>query len=672
MPSKNSPKVRLSVGEGVPDLEIDTSRVSDLRIQEGPNGTPAWEIVLSDFSGELAVVNGDFAFTPDRNVLDDLEDGVGISIDDLPFLIGWNDAYRMIDLIEEAYRDGNEDVVDARIASCIAYRWGAFTAGAQIYQTDMDLRLSELEHRWIKKALRHSGAEILQNSATGQPGAWRGKHITAICADFRDEGIGLRNCDLQGVFRGSDFRGVDLTAAFLNDSDLSYCDFRGSTFFADVFTESVITNALFDDGARPKTTFVNGEEICVGPRSRVPDNERLKSSKPDEEDSKGERGLISRLRDRIVLQRYGDQIGDWRTSFEPSLNVFTIQRTKAEAGLVALHETRTLQLTGAADSDEQKVVLTAVFSLDDLVTYSDVRWISDDVLAGWEQQVREAWVSGAETTRTHAQVPLLQFGNDGSHRNMPEVLPEQNSDDEPNSDWLVPDGTAVADLVSKMSEANIDIPLLPPWAPDTLRCTKSPGWAWGTDPTLDPFEVYFFGDWEPFIRNGRQDFWMFGHRGHGSNSYGMGLISKIGNVLIAQQHGWGGVYMDPVTTTESVSKGVQAWNSTLRSLRHLYDLQEPVSDDVKYALLYSDYRGIAEILLKNEAEEDDPADPFGYPRWNQLWESHLDATATEQENGDLSDLATSENPVIATLVTHMQALGGSIPPGSYFKTPGKN
>jgi len=165
---------------------------------------------------------------------------------------------------------------------------------------------------------------------------------------------------------------------------------------------------------------------------------------------------------------------------------------------------------------------------------------------------------------------------------------------------------------------------------------------------------------------------MFGHRGHGSNSYGMGLISKIGNVLIAQQHGWGGVYMDPVTTTESVSKGVQAWNSTLRSLRHLYDLQESVSDDVKYALLYSDYRGIAEILLKNEAEEDDPADPFGYPRWNQLWESHLDATATEQENGDLSDLATSENPVIATLVTHMQALGGSIPPGSYFKTPGKN
>ena len=628
------------------------------------------------------MAEGDFAFTPDHDVLDRLEDGIGISVGDLPFLIGWNDAYRMIDLIEEAERDGNEDVVDARIASGIAYRWGAFNAGAQIYQTDMDLRLSDIEHRWITKSLRHSGTEILRSSGAGKPGAWRGQHVTAVCADFRDEGLGLRGCDLQGVFRGSDFRGLDLTGASLRDSDLSYCDFRGSTsLIPPDFTDSTITNALFDEGSgmaglvtRPKTTFVNGEEICVGLRSHAPDSEPIQSGveEEEEEDGHSKRGLISRFRDRVVLQRYGDQIADWNTSFEPSMNVFTIQRIKAEAGLVALHETRTLQLTGVSDSDEQKVVLTAIFSLDDLVTYSDVRWISDDVLAGWEQQVREAWVSGEETTRTHVQVPLLRFGNDGSHRKMPKALPEQNSDDEPNSDWLVPDGTAVADLVSKMSEANIDIPLLPPWAPDTLRCTKSPGWAWGTDPTLDPFEVYFFGDWEPFIRNGRQDFWMFGHRGHGSNSYGMGLITKIGNVLIAQQHGWGGVYMDPVKTTESVSKGVQAWNSTLRSLKHLYYLQEPVSDDVKYALLYSDYRGIAEILLKNEAEEDDPADPFGYPRWNQLWESQSDATATEQENGDLSYLATSKNPVIATLVTHMQALGSPIPPSYYSGTPGKN
>ena len=94
---------------------------------------------------------------------------------------------------------------------------------------------------------------------------------------------------------------------------------------------------------------------------------------------------------------------------------------------------------------------------------------------------------------------------------------------------------------------------------------------------------------------------MFGQRGHGANSYGIGLIAKIGNVLIAQQHGWGGVYMDPVKATESVSKGIQAWNSSLRELKQLYDLQQPGSDDVKYALLFSDYREIAEIRLKNES-----------------------------------------------------------------------
>ena len=90
----------------------------------------------------------------------------------------------MIDLIEEAERDGNEDVVDARIASGIAYRWGAFNSGAQIYQTDMDLRLSAIEHRWIKKSLRHSGTDILRRRG-GRTWRMGGAHITAVCADFR-------------------------------------------------------------------------------------------------------------------------------------------------------------------------------------------------------------------------------------------------------------------------------------------------------------------------------------------------------------------------------------------------------------------------------------------------------------------------------------------------------
>lgn len=653
-----------------------------MRLQEGPNGAPAWEIVLSDFYGELAVAEGDFAFTPDHDVLDRLEDGIGISVGDLPFLIGWNDAYRMIDLIEEAERDGNEDVVDARIASGIAYRWGAFNSGAQIYQTDMDLRLSDIEHRWIKKSLRHSGTDILRRSGAGEPRAWRGQHITAVCADFRSEGLGLRGCDLQGVFRGSDFRGLDLTAASLRDSDLSYCDFRGSTsLIPPDFTDSIITNALFDEGSgmaglvtRPKTTFVNGEEICVGLRSHAPDSEPIQSrvEEEEEEDGHSKRGLISRFRDRVVLQRYGDQIADWNTSFEPSMNVFTIQRSKAQAGLVPLHETKTLQLTGASDSDEQKVVHTAVFNLGDLVTYSDVRWISDDVLAGWEQQVQEAWASGAETTRSHVQVPLLQFGNDGSHRKMPEARPEQNTDDEPNPEWLAPDGTAVSDLVSKLSEATLDIPLLPPWAPDMLRCTESPGWAWGTDPTLDPFEVYFFGNWEPFIRNGKQDFWMFGHRGYGVNSYGIGLTTKIGNVFIAQQHGWGGVYTNPVTTTESVSKGVQAWNATLRAMKQLVNLEEPGYNNVEYALVFSDFRQVASIHRKNTEVAEQPEDPLGHPSWDQLWASHGISTSSRRKESDLDLLAASSNPVIAMLATHMRALVGLVPPGYHSGTPVKS
>ena len=658
----------------MPELEVDTNNVTDLILQEGPNGAPAWEIVLSNSDGELAVAEGDFAFTPDHDVLDRLEDGIGISVGDLPFLIGWNDAYRMIDLIEEAERDGNEDVVDARIASGIAYRWGAFNAGAQIYQTDMDLRLSAIEHRWITKSLRHSGADILRSSGAGEPGAWRGQLITAVCADFRDEGLGLRGCDLQGVFRGSDFRGLDLTGASLRDSDLSYCDFRGSTsLIPPDFTDSIITNALFDEGSgtvvtRPKTTFVNGEEICVGSRSRAPDSEPIESHVEEEVDGEGERGLTRRLRDRIMENQFGNQDWSWGLGFDPSTNVFRVIGTaytpeQPDYG-EPIYESETLRLSGLEDP---KRVSEAVFTLESLVTYSDVRWISDEVLAGWELLVQEAWSSGVMTHRYQGEAPLLHFGNDGSHRKMPEAQPEQNTDDEPNPEWLAPDGTAVADLVSKLSNATLDIPLLPPWAPGILRCTESPGWAWGTDPTLDPFEVYFFGNWEPFIRSGRQDFWMFGQRGHGANSYGIGLIAKIGNVLIAQQHGWGGVYMDPVKATESVSKGIQAWNSSLRELKQLYDLQQPGSDDVKYALLFSDYREIAEIRLKNESEEGNPTDPFGHPQWNQLWESHGDATATEQERGDLSYLATSKDPVIAMLVTHMQALGGPVPPNHFVR-----
>ena len=68
----------------MPELEVDTNNVTDL-MQEGPNGAPAWEIVLSNSDGELAVAEGDFAFTPDHDVLDRLEDGIGISVDDYRF-----------------------------------------------------------------------------------------------------------------------------------------------------------------------------------------------------------------------------------------------------------------------------------------------------------------------------------------------------------------------------------------------------------------------------------------------------------------------------------------------------------------------------------------------------------------------------------------------------------
>ena len=40
------------------------------------------------------------------------------------------------------------------------------------------------------------------------------------------------------------------------------------------------------------------------------------------------------------------------------------------------------------------------------------------------------------------------------------------------------------------------------------------------------------------------DFFVFAHRGHGSNSYGLGLVARIGALMVDQQIGWGRGYMN--------------------------------------------------------------------------------------------------------------------------------
>ena len=180
------------------------------------------------------------------------------------------------------------------------------------------------------------------------------------------------------------------------------------------------------------------------------------------------------------------------------------------------------------------------------------------------------------------------------------------ADSSRDPEWRVdgPTGSdALNDMVATLSDSKIVVPRVPLRVEEQLLATTD-GWAWGTQPSVAPMAAYLSFDWDSqklaeLLHPSHDDFWMWAHRGHGANSFGAGLWARVGPIAIFQQTGFGGAYMDYDNALDRLNAANLAWNETL-------DAAELMEGPPRVAVLWSDYRGYADILLSPEATKEMP------------------------------------------------------------------
>jgi hypothetical protein len=210
------------------------------------------------------------------------------------------------------------------------------------------------------------------------------------------------------------------------------------------------------------------------------------------------------------------------------------------------------------------------------------------------------------------------------------------NDDRFPPDWLEPDGTAFPDMASTLSNEGIEIPAVPEWAQPALR-RSAEGWAWGTDESLSPWLVYSFlgeiipGSIDALLDSTRPDFWIFGNRGHGANSMGAGLLARCGPIFIAQQVAWGGAHMDTGGSTERLNAATRIWQFAQPDLGRL--AEEPL----RVAVLFSDFRDIAELWVLGDSCESSSDDSLLTDDWEIWWTSDDDVDELEYLSYDTDD-----------------------------------
>ena len=197
--------------------------------------------------------------------------------------------------------------------------------------------------------------------------------------------------------------------------------------------------------------------------------------------------------------------------------------------------------------------------------------------------------------------------------------------EERRSEWLLegtPPTEILLEMVQTLSGSELLTPAVPPTLVDHLLMTEL-GWAWGTDRRIEPWSAYFeifeLLDRNPeLLSPSGPDFWLFAHRGHGINSYGFGLIARVGQLLIAQQFAYGGAYQaifeqegKRPTGAECLNAGTHAWGATLE---HLKNQPGPL----RIAVFYSNYRAYAEIWT-NDTALADAARGFGVQSDRGRW-----------------------------------------------------
>lgn len=142
-------------------------------------------------------------------------------------------------------------------------------------------------------------------------------------------------------------------------------------------------------------------------------------------------------------------------------------------------------------------------------------------------------------------------------------------------------------LLETLAAASI---LAPPLGRVALPEVESFGdWSWGTR-HVDEEDLYMFdvkAVLDAIVEDG--PFFALCHAGHGINSYGLNLVTASGAVAAFVQHGWGGVYMDPLQATLAVNK-------TYARLHELFRRIAEPSAGVRWLLVCSTFRAVCGVV----------------------------------------------------------------------------
>ena len=157
---------------------------------------------------------------------------------------------------------------------------------------------------------------------------------------------------------------------------------------------------------------------------------------------------------------------------------------------------------------------------------------------------------------------------------------------------------------SNLSEAGISEIKIPSSLARELMVTDS-AWQIATDPDIDPMTPYMWGFGDDLLFSSSsdylsddRDYFVAGHNGHGINSYGFGIVSRIGNVTVAQQQDIGGAFGDSIEDLAAVNEQIRIWNNGLWTLQELRRL--PTSP---LLVEFSAFRNFARISEWRERDE---------------------------------------------------------------------
>lgn len=114
-------------------------------------------------------------------------------------------------------------------------------------------------------------------------------------------------------------------------------------------------------------------------------------------------------------------------------------------------------------------------------------------------------------------------------------------------------------------------------------------WSWGTR-HLDEGDLYMF-EVETIIQEllDGGPFFALAHAGHGMNSYGLNVVTARGPIAAFVQHGWGGVYTDPLQAGFRIGQ-------TYARLHALFDRVAEPDAMPRWVMLYSEFRGMCGIV----------------------------------------------------------------------------